>query len=120
MNVGPLSRLLNSKMRSSTTDSSVDWKNLLASGQKAQESKQYDQAELLYGGAFELAVQRHGEKDIVISEILMQLADLKEETGKSDAARSIRARARKIISDYAASQDNTKQVERPQHKQDAT
>jgi hypothetical protein len=110
MNVGPLSRLLNSKMRSSTTDKSVDWKNLLESGKQAQANMQYQQAELLYGGAYELAVERHGEKNIVISEILMQLASLKEELGKNEAAQSIRARARKIISDYSASQDETKQA----------
>lgn len=110
MNVGPLSRLLNSKMRSSTTDRSVDWKNLLESGKEAQNKKQYQQAELLYGGAYELAVERLGEKNIVISEILMQLATLKEELGKAEAAQSIRARARKIIADYSASQDETKQA----------
>jgi len=110
MNVGPLSRLLNSKMRSSTTDKSVDWKNLLESGRQAQVSKQYQQAELLIGGAYELAVERLGEKDIVISEILMQLALLKEELGKPEAAQSIRARARKIIAEYSASQDETKQA----------
>jgi Ni,Fe-hydrogenase I large subunit len=110
MNVGPLSRLLNAKVRSNTTDKSVDWKNLFESGIEAQNNKQYDQAELLYGGAYELAVARHGEKNIVISEILMQLATLKEELGKADAAQSIRSRARKIITDYSASQDETKQA----------
>jgi hypothetical protein len=110
MNVGPLSRLMNSKMRSSTTDKSVDWKNLLESGKQAKTNKQYQQAELLFGGAYELAVSRVGEKDIVISEILMQLAQLKEELGEAEAAQAIRARARKIIADYSASQDETKQA----------
>jgi len=88
----------------------VDWKNLLESGREAQKTMQYQQAELLYGGAYELAAERLGEKNIVISEILMQLASLKEEMGKGEAAHAIRARARKIIADYSASQDETKQA----------
>ncbi|MBU6451239.1 MAG: hypothetical protein KGS72_05650 [Cyanobacteria bacterium REEB67] len=106
MNVGPLSRLMNTKVKSS----SDNWRSLLESGKEAQGNRQYEEAEQFYAAAYDEAKERLGEKNIVISEILMQVATLKEATGNIEGAKAIRGRARKIIADFAASQDETKQA----------
>ena len=106
MNVGPLSRLLKSDVQASPDN----WRSLLKLGMEAQKEARFEEAEQFYAAAYEKARERLGPKDIVISEILMQVADLKDVTGHGEGAKIIRSRARAIISDVAASLEETAQA----------
>ena len=108
MNVGPLSRILNSKPNSDDTSRTQAWKILFESGKLAQAEKKYEQAEKLYERAHAVYTQKAGDKGLVTAEIMMQQALLKEETGDVAAARDLQSKARAVIAEYARTQDASK------------
>jgi len=109
LNVGPLSKILNSKPNRDDTSRTQAWKILFESGKMAQAEKKYEQAAQLYERAHAVYSAKEGDKGIVTAEILMQQASLMEETGNAAAAREMQSKARQVIAEYARSQDAEKE-----------
>jgi len=108
VNVGPLSKILNTKPNSDDTTRTQAWKILFESGKMAQAEKKYDQAASLYDRAHAVHSQKSGGQDLITAEILMQQASLKEVIGDMSAARELQSRARAVIAEYARTQDAAK------------
>jgi hypothetical protein len=108
VNVGPLSKILNTKPNSDDTTRTQAWKILFESGKMAQSEKNYDQAASLYERAHAVHSQKSGGKDLITAEILMQQASLKEVIGDMSAARELQSKARTVIAEYARTQDAAK------------
>ena len=104
MNVGPLSKILNSKPNSDDTSRTQAWKILFESGKLAQGEKKYEQAAKLYERAHAVYTQKAGDMGLVTAEILMQQASLMEETGNPAAARDLQSKARQVIAEYSRNQ----------------
>jgi hypothetical protein len=109
VNVGPLSKILNSKPSSDDTTRTQAWKILFESAKLAQAEKKYEQAEKLYERAHAAYVQKAGDNGLVTAEILMKQASLKEELGHPNAARELQSKARQVIAEYSRSQDASKE-----------
>ena len=105
MNVGPFSKLLNSKPNSDDTTRTQAWKILFESGKLAQAEKKYEQAANLYERAHAVYSQKEGDKGLVTAEILMQQALLKEEMGDSAGARDLQSKAREVIAEFTRNQN---------------
>jgi hypothetical protein len=111
MNVGPLSKILNSKPNSGDTTRTQAWKMLFESGKLAQAEKKYVEAAKLYERAHEVYSQKAGDKGLVRAEILIQQASLKEVMGDANGARELQSEARKLIAEYSRDQDASKEAE---------
>jgi tetratricopeptide (TPR) repeat protein len=105
MNVGPLSKILNSKPNSDDTTRTQAWKILFESGKLAQAEKKYDQAANLYERAHSVYSQKAGDLGLVTAEILMQQALLKEEIGDAASARDLQSKARAVIAEFTRAHD---------------
>jgi len=87
MDVGPLSKMLNTKLDQDDTSRTQGWKTLFEAGKLAQSEGKLEHADALYKRAHAVLSKKSGDMGLVAAEILMQQGLLKEAMGDPAGAR---------------------------------